>query len=191
LRVELDGCVPADIPTAGSRVYLSGIRKLEGFDWRDDGVLYVADHGPSGELGRSGHDEVSLARAGDNLGWPDIFGCEARDGRVSPSIAFTKAHPPGGVAFYGGDTLADWKNALLIGTLGTRELLVLHFDAQDPKRVTRHEAYFRGDAPEGHGRLRDVVIGPDGAPYVTTSNCDGRGTCPTDKDRILKLVPGP
>jgi len=39
------------------------------------------------------------------------------------------------------------------------------------------------------GRLRDVVMGPDGAPYVTTSNCDGRGDCPRDRDKILRLLP--
>jgi hypothetical protein len=31
-------------------------------------------------------------------------------------------------------------------------------------------------------------MGPDGAPYVTTSNCDGRGDCPDDKDRILRIT---
>src|SRR6266436_3879989 len=38
----------------------------------------VTDHGPSGELGRSAHDEVNVAHKGDNLGWPDIYGCQTR-----------------------------------------------------------------------------------------------------------------
>ena len=31
-------------------------------------------------------------------------------------------------------------------------------------------------------------MGPDGQLYVTTSNCDGRGSCPADKDRILRIT---
>jgi glucose/arabinose dehydrogenase len=40
-----------------------------------------------------------------------------------------------------------------------------------------------------YGRIRDVVEGPDGAIYFSTSNKDGRGHPATDDDRILRLVP--
>jgi len=40
-----------------------------------------------------------------------------------------------------------------------------------------------------YGRLRDVVVGPDGALYVATSNRDGRGQPATEDDRILKVAP--
>ena len=48
-----------------------------------------------------------------------------------------------------------------------------------------HEVYLRGQ----HGRLREVRMGPDGHLYVTTSNCDGRASCPPSKDAILVLRP--
>lgn len=183
LRLTLDGEVPADNPFPGSPVFLLGIRNIEGWDWKDRETLYVTDHGPSGELMRRGHDEINVARAGDNLGWPDIYSCEAKAGMVTPSLTFDDAMPPGGAAIYTGDAIPEWKGSLLVGTLGSRHLHRVVFDAQDPRRVAKHEVYLR----DTHGRLRDVLMGPDGHLYVTTSNCDGRGDCGPRKDFILRL----
>jgi len=36
--------------------------------------------------------------------------------------------------------------------------------------------------------LRETIMGPDGELYVTTSNCDGRGICPEERDKILRLT---
>jgi glucose/arabinose dehydrogenase len=189
LRVGPDGEVPADNPWPGKRAFLAGIRNLEAFDWRDPGTLVVVDHGPSGELGRSGHDEVSVARAGQNLGWPTIYSCQSRAGLVSPSLTWDRAAPPGGAAIYTGTAIADWRGSLLIGTLGSRHLHRVVFDPANPVRVMRHEVYLDGEPPAGLGRLREVAMGPDGHLYVTTSNCDGRGRCPPEKDIIVRVVP--
>ena len=78
--------------------------------------------------------------------------------------------------------------ACLIGMLGSKHLHRVSFDANAPGRVRAHEVYLQGDAPAGYGRLREVVMGPDAQLYVTTSNCDGRGTCPPDRDRILRVT---
>jgi glucose/arabinose dehydrogenase len=183
LRLTPDGQVPADNPFPGSPVFLLGLRNVQGFDWKDRETLYMTDHGPSGETMRRAHDEVSVARAGDNLGWPGIYSCESREGMVSPSLTFEEAMPPGGAAIYTGDAISEWKGSLLIGTLGSRHLHRVVFDVQEPHRVARHEVYLRNT----RGRLRDVVMGPDGHLYVTTSNCDGRGDCGARKDLILRL----
>lgn len=187
LRVTTDGEPAPGNPIAGNPVYVLGVRNVEAFDWRDDGTLVVADHGPSGELGRRGHDEVSLAAAGANLGWPAIYGCEAREGMVSPVLSTDEdAMPPGGASFHRGDAVPAWKGSLLVGTLGSRHLhrVVLAEDGT----LASHEAYLRGDPPAGLGRIREVVQGPDGALWVTTSNCDGRGTCPPEKDVVARIV---
>lgn len=187
LRLTPEGEVPADNPFAGSPVFLWGLRNSQGFDWFDDGVLVVTDHGPSGELGRFGHDEVSVARAGDNLGWPTVYGCGRAEGLVTPVLTWSTAAPPGGAALYRGNDFPAWKGSLLVGVLGGRHLHRVAFDAQH--RRTAHEVYLEGEPPAGLGRIREVLSGPDGQLYLTTSNCDGRGDCPPDKDRVVRLVP--
>ena len=105
LRVNLDGSIPTDNPFPGNPVFVSGIRNTQGFDWREDGKIIVTDHGPSGipnEGGRADHDEVTLASAGANLGWPDVYACEEAEGFTTASITWSKAMPPGGAAIYTG-----------------------------------------------------------------------------------------
>jgi len=144
----------------------------------------VTDHGPSGELGRSGHDEVNVVKAGQNLGWPTIYSCQAKEGLVSPLLTWNKAVPPGGAAIYRGTKISEWTGSLVMATLGSKHLHRVAFDPADPMKITAHETYFENQ----HGRLREVAMGPDGELYVTTSNCDGRGICPADKDKILRIT---
>ena len=188
LRVNLDGSVPADNPFGASNpVWVLGLRNLQAFDWPDADTLWLADHGPSGELGRSDHDEINVAERGVNLGWPTIWKCQDQEGMRPPSLHFTEAMPPGGAAVYTGDRIPPWKGSLLVGTLGSKHLHRVQF-VPGTRRVQHHEVYFLGEPPEGLGRLREVVMGPDGHLYVTTSNCDGRGSCPPGKDKVLRIV---
>ncbi len=187
LRIGPDGEVPRDNPSPGSPVFVRGLRNVEAFDWLEPGTLVIADHGPSGELGRQGGDRVLVARAGDDLGWPDAWRCEAVEGMRSPALAWVDAVPPGGRSLYRGDVVPQWKGSFLFGTLRSRHLhrAVVNADG----RLAEHETYFQGDPPAGLGRVREVVQAPDGALWVTTSNCDGRGTCPPEKDVIVRVVP--
>ncbi|MCI0573722.1 MAG: PQQ-dependent sugar dehydrogenase, partial [Myxococcaceae bacterium] len=183
LRLTPDGQVPSDNPFPGSPVWLLGIRNTQGFDWLDRDTLWVTDHGPSGDLGRRGHDEVSVARRGDNLGWPTIYGCQSREGMVTPVLSWRDAAPPGGAAVYTGDAIPEWKGALMVATLGSRHLHLVRLAPGEPRRVERNEVYLQ----DAHGRLREAVMGPDGHLYLTTSNCDGRGRCPPEKDVVLRV----
>jgi glucose/arabinose dehydrogenase len=173
-------------PGPESPIFVTGIRNTQGFDWLDDGALVVTDHGPSGELGREGMDEISVAAPGANLGWPILSGCDAKEGLVSPVLSFVEAVPPGGAAIYRGTAIPEWRGDLLVGVLGSKHLHRVKFAAD--RSVAAHEVYLAGDPPSGFGRLRDVVMGPDEELYATTSNCDGRGNCPADGDRILRIT---
>ncbi len=183
LRVTPDGEVPQDNPFPGNPVYISGIRNTQGFDWANDSTLWVTDHGPSGELGRSGHDKVSVASAGDNLGWPIIYRCESQEGLVTPSLVWREAVPPGGAAIYTGNAIPEWQGSLMIATLRSEHLHRVVFDP-DSQQVQQHEVYLQGE----HGRLREAIMSPDGELYITTSNCDGRGSCPASRDKILRVT---
>jgi glucose/arabinose dehydrogenase len=184
LRVTPDGQVPLDNPTPGNPAFISGIRNTQGFDWLNHSTLVVTDHGPSGELGRTGRDEVTVARAGENLGWPTIYGCQTRSGLVSPSINWATAIPPGGAAIYTGNAIPAWKGSLIMGTLGSRHLHRLSFNPNNPGQVRRSKAYLQ----DVQGRLREVIMSPNGELYVTTSNCDARGECPPERDKILRIT---
>ena len=183
LRVTPEGQVPADNPFAGNPVYISGIRNTQGFDWINSSTLWVSDHGPSGELGRSGHDKVSVAQGGDNLGWPTTYRCDSKPGLVQPAIVWQQALPPGGAAIYTGNAIQEWKDNLIVAALRAEQLQRVVIDPVSGQ-VQQHEIYLQGQ----QGRLRDAVMGPDGELYVTTSNCDGRGRCPAKRDKILRVT---
>jgi glucose/arabinose dehydrogenase len=186
LRVTPSGEVPPDNPFPGNPAFITGIRNTQGFDWFSESILWITDHGPSGELGRTGHDEVSVAKAGDNLGWPTIYGCQDQTALIPPSLSWDKALPPGGAAIYTGDAIPEWRGSLIIGALGARHLHRVTFSGQSPYQVQSHELYFQGEL----GRLREVIMGPDNELYITTSNCDGRGNCPPQKDKIFRITSG-
>ena len=162
--------------------FLLGVRNVEAFDWLDGGTLVVADHGPSGELGRYANDEVSLARQGDNLGWPSIYGCEERRGMVAPLVAWSAhALPPGGAVVYRGSAIPELRGNVLVASLAAEHI---HRLVLKDGKLAEHEVYFR----QKFGRLREIAMTPSGELWVSTSNCDGRGECGAEKDRVLRIV---
>ncbi len=200
LRMDLEGGIPPDNPDPDSYIFVSGIRNTQGYDWFDDQHIVMVDHGPSGaELGRpdlAGFDEVNVVTAGDNLGWPRIWGCDTQEGLVSPVLAWEGSVPPTGATFYRGDLIPEWTDSFLFTTVGLIERFTgramhgrhLHrvvFDQNDPYTILDHEVYLRND----YGRLRTIVSDADGYLYVMTSNCDNRGECPPEGDMILRIGP--
>ena len=170
LRVNADGSVPADNPFAGSPVYSLGHRNPQGLAWDREGRLIASEHGPTGR------DKINLIRPGANYGWPRVRG-KAGDARyVDPLIES------------GDDTWAPSGIAILDDELfvaGLRSQQLLRMSLGRDLEVTRTTSLLE----QTYGRLRDVVVGPEGALYVTTSNRDRTTTdIDDDDDRILKVT---
>lgn len=184
LRLTPEGEVPDDNPEWENPVFISGIRNTQGWAWPDENnasTVWLVDHGPSGEMLRFGHDEVNIGHAGDNLGWPNIYGCEEEESLKAPILTWEDAVPPGGADIYTGDAIPEWEGSLIIGTLRSKHL---HRVVIQDGIVENHEVYLQDE----YGRIRDVAMGDDGELYITTSNCDGRGTCPGEKDKIIRIT---
>lgn len=190
LRMDLEGSIPPDNPNPDSYVYVSGIRNSQGYDWFDDEHIVMVDHGPSGlELNMPelrGLDEVNVARAGTNLGWPEIWGCDQQSGLSAPVLTFGAAVPPTDGVFYRHDRIAEFTDSFLYTTVGRlpgRHLHRVEFADGEPYAVATHDVHLTDE----FGRLRTVVVANDGTLYVMTSNCDNRGFCPPEGDLILRI----
>jgi len=185
LRYDADGSIPKDNPFPGSPIYSLGHRNSQGLDWQPGtGRQIQTEHGPSGFDGPGGGDEVNWVEAGKNYGWPIIHHRETRAGLVSPLLEFTPAIAPSGGSFVHGNALRSLAGDFVFAGLRGEKLVRVRFDRADPGKVASTEDLLDGD----YGRLREAMLGPDGALYVTTSNRDGRGRVRGGDDRILRIT---
>lgn len=172
LRLQADGGIPADNPF-GNAVYSYGHRNSQGFAWDSDGRLWESEHGPSG--GQTGNDEVNLIQKGGNYGWPDIRGTQTRAGMIAPVIE-------SGIS----DT---WAPADLLVVDDLVFFTGLRGEALYSARITGFSLTdFKANFAGEYGRLRAVVLSPDGEwIYFTTSNTDGRGSPNAGDDKIIRV----
>jgi len=186
LRVNDDGSIPSDNPFGNSPVYSIGHRNGQGLDWHPTlRFLLESEHGPSGFDGPGGGDEINIVEAGKNYGWPKIHHKESAEGMMSPVAEFTPAVAPGGASFCTGKGIPQFKNHLFVATLRGKRLMRIVLNPKSGRQVIGIENLLTGV----FGRLRDVIEGPDGYLYFSTSNRDGRGVPHETDDRIMRIVP--
>ncbi|PWJ56323.1 Glucose/arabinose dehydrogenase, beta-propeller fold [Quadrisphaera granulorum] len=176
LRLTPDGQPAPGNPVAGSPVWTWGHRNPQGIGWDSAGRMFAA------EFGQNTQDELNLLQPQRNYGWPLVEGAvpgpDGSDADVTdpaftaPLVTWpTSDASPSGllvtadavyVAALRGQRL--WRIPLDDGVLGQPEALL---DSE-------------------HGRLRDVVAGPDGSLWVLTDNTS-RGRPTAGDDRLLRL----
>ena len=158
-----------DTATGQTSIFSKGMRNPQGLCFAPDGRFLSTEHGP--DRG----DEINELRQGFNGGWPGTTGNGIKN--WTPTIA------PAGCAVYNADLIPGWKGSMLFVTLKDQDLRRITFNPDGS--VAGEEILFDKE----FGRLRDVVVAPDGSVYVATSNKDGRGSPLAGDDRIIRIAP--
>ena len=187
VRLNRDGTIPNDNPYVGKQgmrpeIWSYGHRNQQGAainPWT--GELWTNEHGPKGG------DEINIARAGKNYGWPMVSyginydGTPVGDGAatgpayVDPIHYWVPSIGVSGMAFYTGDAIAPWTGNLFVGGMAIPHLVRLELDGD---KIVHEEALLE----DMGSRIRTVKQGPDGALYLLTD--DG-------KDSILRISAAP
>jgi glucose/arabinose dehydrogenase len=178
IHINADGSIPAGNPfkdgtKALPEIWSKGHRNPEGISFDSaNGTLYTVEHGAMGG------DEINHPEAGKNYGWPVItYGRDysgekigvgtAKAGMEQPLFYWDPSIAPGGLAVYRGQMFPEWKGDFLVAALKFKLLSRLETDSGG--KIVERERMFTGD----FGRLRDVVVAPDGALLMTTDATDG------------------
>ncbi len=181
-RINDDGSIPKDNPFVKSKgalasIYSYGHRNPQGTSIDPlTGYVWVSEHGPRGG------DELNLIKPGLNYGWPVIcYGINydgsilteltEKEGMEQPIYYWLPSIAPCGMTFLTGDRYKKWKNNLFIGSL--------RFQYLERVVINKQSVMHTEKLLEGVGRVRNVVVGPDGLIYVAIEN----------PGKILKLVP--
>jgi glucose/arabinose dehydrogenase len=170
LRMTPEGRPAPGNPFPGSVVWTLGHRNVQGLTWTPSGRAYAT------EFGDARFDELNQIRRGRNYGWPQAEGASADPRFTGPELTWrTGEASPSGIAFAGG--------SLWVAGLRGERLWQVPLGAGG--RAGTPVPHFVGT----YGRLREVVVAPDGALWLLTSNTDGVGTARAGDDRLLVLPP--
>jgi glucose/arabinose dehydrogenase len=169
LRITEDGGPAPGNPDPRSPVWTLGHRNVQGLAFDGAGRLWAS------EFGQDTWDELNLIEKGTNYGWPRVEGRGSLARFRNPQIVWhTSEASPSGLAYLDGH--------LWLASLRGERLWRIDVDG---RRASHPLDFFVGR----YGRMRTVVVAPDGNLWVTTSNRDGRGDPAAGDDRILLVRP--
>lgn len=176
LRLNLDGSIPADNPIAGSPVWSWGHRNAQGLMLAPNGKIYSSEHGPSTD------DELNLLEMGRNYGWPDVHGfCDepfemgfCTDSNVfEPLTNWTPTIATSDIAWYDHPAIPEFRGSILMAVLKNKRMVSMKLNAAGTE-VTDENHYFINT----WGRLRDLLVAPDGSIYIATNGPDASNPNP-------------
>ena len=124
IRINADGSIPNDNPILNSPIYSYGHRNPQGIGWSSKGVMFSSEHGPSGNDGPGGGDELNIIAAGKNYGWPIVSHSKSQSGMVNPLVQYTPSIAPGSLMVYSGKMFSEFKDAYIYGIMRNRKMYV-------------------------------------------------------------------
>lgn len=169
LRITADGKPAPGNPIKGSPVWTMGHRNVQGLAFDDQDRLWAS------EFGSDVWDELNRIEKGRNYGWPLVEGKGDLEEYRNPFAQWrTSEASPSGLAYAEG--------SLWMASLRGQRLWRVPVKADGT--IGKPQDYFVGN----YGRLRTVVLAPDGSLWLSTSNRDGRGDPAPQDDRILRIT---
>ena len=166
LRITADGRPAPGNPFNGSAVWSYGHRNVQGLAWDSTSQLYAT------EFGQNHYDELNRIEPGRNYGWPEVEGMGNDPAFVNPVATWSTADAsPSGLAIL--------EDRAYLACLRGAKLYRIGLDGNGAQQLLSGR----------YGRIRAVVVAPDGTLWLTTSNRDGRGDPAAEDDRILRLLP--
>ena len=155
LRLSADGQAAPGNPF-GNRTWSYGHRNIQGLAFDAQGRLWATEYGAKDV------DELNLIVRGGNYGWPEVEGPSDNSDYEQPKFSWspTNVCSPAG--------LAITRSTAFVAALQGRCLFGLRL--QGDNVVGDASEYFARE----YGRIRNVVVAPNGELWVTTSNTDGR-----------------
>src|SRR3989449_3935169 len=149
LRMNPDGSVPSDNPTAGSLDYALGIRNSFGFDFDPSNNRLIATM-----PGLNSDDKILIIIRNGNYGWPTCVGI-CNDSRfIDPIVDFNPIVTPTGIA-------AVAPNSYIFGEFNTGDLVQLQLNATGSV-LSMTQLY---NVPGG---IIAVELGPNNKLYFTS-----------------------
>jgi glucose/arabinose dehydrogenase len=181
-RLNDDGSIPVDNPfvnTPGAKpsIFSYGHRNPQGTSINPlTGDLWISEHGPRGG------DELNIIKPGLNYGWPVIcYGINydgtvltpitEKEGMEQPVFYWIPSIGPCGMTFVSGDRYKNWSNNLFLGSLPLKHL--------ERVVIKNNSVLHREKLLEGIGRVRNVVMSPDGYIYFAIET----------PGKIMRLIP--
>lgn len=159
LRYNPDGSLPSDNPFAGRPAFNLGLRNSFDFTFHPQtGVIYASENGPSCD------DEINRVTPGANYGWRPNYPC-GDTSFVAPIVRFNPVIAPTGITFYTATVFPQFRNQLFLVDFVTGRVRRLAVDESSQGQVTESAIVVDG----GFGQLLDIVQGPDGFLYFSST----------------------